>query len=110
MPERFFPRLSTSAEKSRIENGKPLTNTLVRLGQTRFSDAWGNDPYYTTTDANGQYKLGTGTVTFNVYTEDKMMRADAFSKPIYIGGQVLFSLPQDNAQVKMGMYDLQAGL
>jgi hypothetical protein len=86
--------------------GNPLTNTLVRLGQTRFSTAWGNQPYYTTTDANGQYKLGTGTCTVPVIKENNVIRTDAFSRPMYLGGQVLFSLPQDNIQVAMGLYDL----
>jgi hypothetical protein len=31
------------------QNGKPLTNTLVRLGQTRFDNGYGMSPYYATT-------------------------------------------------------------
>ncbi len=86
--------------------GKPLTNTLVRLGQTRFTDAYGNEPYYTTTDSNGQYHLGTGTCAVNTIIPGTNMRGDAFSQPRYVGGKVLFSVPQDNASVKMNIYDL----
>ncbi len=86
--------------------GKPLTNTLVRLGQTRFTDTYGNEPYFTTTDATGQYHLGTGTCAVNTIIPATLMRGDAFSRPMYIGGKVLFSLPQNDAFVKMTMYDL----
>jgi Beta-1,3-glucanase len=86
--------------------GKPLTNTLVRLGQTRFTDAYGNEPYYTTTDANGHYQLGSGNCNVGVIPRSTLLSGDAFLKPIYIGGKVLFSVPQDNAWVKMSMYDL----
>ncbi len=88
------------------QGGKPLTNTLVRLGQTRFTDAYGNEPYYTTTDANGHYQLGSGTCTVNVIPQSTLLSGDAFSKPMYVGGKVLFSVPQDNASVKMSLYDL----
>ena len=88
------------------QGGKPLTNTLVRLGQTRFTDAYGNEPYYTTTDANGHYQLGSGTCNVNVIPRSTLLSGDAFLKPIYIGGKVLFSVPQDNASVKMSLYDL----
>jgi Beta-1,3-glucanase len=86
--------------------GKPLTKTLVRLGQTRVTDAYGNEPYFTTTDQNGQYHLGTGTCTVNTLIPNSQMRGDAFSKPVYIGGKVLFSLPQSDALVRMSMYDV----
>jgi hypothetical protein len=86
--------------------GKPLTHTLVRLGQTRFDNGYGMSPYYAVTDSDGKYKLGTGNCTVPVYKEDKRIRADAFSKPAYIAGQVLFSIPRDNLQVTIDLYDL----
>jgi hypothetical protein len=86
--------------------GKPLTKTLVRLGQTRFTDTYGSEPYYTVTDANGNYKLGTGTCTVPVFNQASTIRTDVFSKPMYVGGQVLFSLPQDNLPVTIGLYNL----
>ncbi|HUI91033.1 MAG TPA: carboxypeptidase-like regulatory domain-containing protein, partial [Chitinivibrionales bacterium] len=87
--------------------GKPLTNTLVRLAVARFAAFGNNQPYYTTTDANGQYHLGTGTAC-NVSTivPSLVIRGDAFSKPEYVSGKVLFSVPQDKAWVKMSLYDL----
>ena len=88
------------------QGGKPLTNTLVRLGQTRFTDAYGNEPYYTTTDATGHYQLGSGNCSVGVIPRSTLLRGDAFSKPTYVGGKVLFSVPQDNASVKMSLYDL----
>jgi hypothetical protein len=88
------------------QSGKPLTNTLVRLGQTRFDNTYGMSPYFATTDNNGQYHLGTGTCVVNVITESKLARGDAFSRPLYIGGKVLFSVPQNDAAVKMSLYDL----
>ena len=78
----------------------------MRLGQTRFTDAYGNEPYYTTTDDNGHYHLGSGTCSVNVIPRSALLRGDAFSKPMYVGGKVLFSVPQDNALVKMSLYDL----
>ena len=86
--------------------GNPLTNTIVRLGQTTYDNGFGQNAYITKTDNTGYYHLGTGTCTVPVFKEDKAVRSGAFSMPCYIGGQVLFSLPQDNLQVTMGLYDL----
>jgi hypothetical protein len=87
-------------------SGTPLTNTLVRLGQTRADNGYGMAPYYTTTDATGYFHLGTGTCAVNVINAITTTRDDAFSRPDYRGGRVLFSLPQDNVQVRMSVYDL----
>jgi len=86
--------------------GKPLTKTLVRLGQTRFTDTYGDEPYYTITDANGNYHLGTGSCVVNVIQPSQQNRGDAFARPAYIAGRVLFSVPQDNARVTMRLYNL----
>jgi hypothetical protein len=86
--------------------GNPLTNTIVRLGQTTYDNGFGQNAYITKTDNTGYYHLGTGTCTTPVFKEDNVVRSGAFSMPCYIGGQVLFSLPQDNLQVTMGLYDL----
>jgi hypothetical protein len=88
------------------ENGNPLTNTLIRLCQTRYSMSYGPQPYYTTTDASGQYKLGTGNCVVNVIKESSMVQGKAFSQPIYLGGKVLFSVPQDRALVKISIHNL----
>ena len=34
------------------------------------------------------------------------MRAGAFAKPAYVGGKVLFSLPQSSGLVRMSLYDM----
>jgi hypothetical protein len=86
--------------------GNPLTNTIVRLGQTTYDNGFGQNAYITKTDNTGYYHLGTGICTVPVFKEDKVARSGAFSQPCYIGGQVLFSLRQDNLQVKIGLYDL----
>jgi hypothetical protein len=86
--------------------GNPLTNTIVRLGQTTYDNGFGQNAYITKTDNTGYYHLGIGTCTTPVFKEDKVVRSGAFSMPYYIGGQVLFSLPQDNLQVTIGLYDL----
>jgi hypothetical protein len=87
-------------------SGNPLKNTVVRLGQTTYDNGFGLAPYITKTDNTGYYHLGTGICVTPVFKEDKVARSGAFPKPCYLGGQVLFSLPQDNLQVKMGLYDL----
>jgi hypothetical protein len=88
------------------ENGKPLTNTLVRLGQTRYDNTFGMAPYYVTTNANGIYHLGTGTCSVGILPSAKTIKGNAFSQPMYVGGNVVFSLPQDNSSVRMSLYDL----
>jgi hypothetical protein len=76
-------------------NGKPLTNTLVRLGVGMN---------YTTTNASGYYALGAGVL--GSIQADKTDRGDAFSQPSCVAGKVLFSLPQSGMQVRMSMYDM----
>jgi hypothetical protein len=88
------------------QNGKPLTNTVVRLGQTTFDNGFGQSPYLVTTDKNGHYKLGNGTCIVNVIPKNTLNRGDAFSKPLYVGGKVLFSLPSSGAVVRMSLYDV----
>jgi hypothetical protein len=75
-------------------NGKPLTNTLVRMGVGML---------YTTTDSNGYYALGVGKV--NVI-QNKAAGGNAFVQPEFTGGKVLLSLPQSDARVRVSMYDL----
>jgi|GEM_PF-5202188 hypothetical protein len=62
-------------------NGKPLTNTLVRMGVGML---------YTTTDSNGFYSLG-GTV--NVIQPAGTQQGSAFSQPSLVAGKVLFACP-----------------
>ena len=47
-----------------------------------------------------------GIATLGVIPRSTLLSGDAFSKPMYVGGKVLFSVPQDNASVKMNLYDL----
>jgi hypothetical protein len=88
------------------QNGQPLTNTLVRLAQTTYDAGYWPSPYIVKTDNTGYYHLGSGTCAVNVINESKMARGDALSQPKYLGGRVLFSLPQDNGQVRMSVYEL----
>jgi hypothetical protein len=86
-------------------NGKPLANAVVRLGQTTHDNGYGQAPYIVSTDANGQYKLGTGDCIVNVITpKSRLAGGDAFSRPMYVGGKVLFSLPQATASVRMSIF------
>jgi hypothetical protein len=87
-------------------SGKPLTNTLVRLGQTRSDNGYGMSPYYTTTDSNGEYHLGSGTCTVSLLNDAGFAKGNALSRPMYVGGKVLFSLLQSDAVVKMSLHDL----
>jgi hypothetical protein len=75
-------------------NGKPLTNTLVRMGVGML---------YTTTDSNGFYSL-SGAVS--VLRPAGTQQGSAFSQPSLVAGKVLFSLPKNGMQVHMSMYDL----
>ncbi len=105
-----FPALSQTVNicgRVTDPSGKPLTHTLVRLGQTRFTDAYGNEPYYIVTDKNGLYHLGTGTCNVNTVVPAGSLRADAFANPQYVGGKVLFSLPEGSSPVKMSLYDIK---
>jgi hypothetical protein len=87
--------------------GNPLTHTVVRLGQATQDNGYGPMPYLVTTDANGQYQLGTGTCPpVNVLKESKAAHGGAYPKPVYAGGKVLFSVLPIKAWVKMSMYDL----
>jgi hypothetical protein len=88
-------------------NGNPLTHTVVRLGQATYDNGYGQVPYLVTTDASGNYQLGTGACPpVNVIKEDRATRGDVYSKPVYAGGKVLFSVLPVKAWVKMSMYDL----
>jgi hypothetical protein len=91
-----FSQTQTVAITGRVTdpNGKPLTNTLVRMGVGLL---------YTTTDSNGYYSLG-GTV--NVTKPAATQQGTAFSQPSLVAGRVLFSLPKNGMQVHMSMYDL----
>jgi hypothetical protein len=91
-------------------SGKPLTNTMVRLCVTRYTDDQGNNPYYTTTDSTGYYHLGSGVCQTNIIQESSMPRGNEFSHPILMGKELLFSVPQENARVKIGLYDIAGRL
>ena len=86
--------------------GNPLKNTLVRLSQTTIDKGFGPFVYMTKTDSSGYYHLGTGNCTVPVnYKETKLPRAIAFLRPDKVGGQILFSIPQDNLKVTIGLYN-----
>ena len=88
-------------------NGQPLTNGLVRLGQATYDSGFGPSPYIIKTDNSGHYRLGPGTCPpVKTIIPSAQMRGDAFSKPMYVDGKVLFSLPQSEALVRMSVYDL----
>jgi len=101
-----FPQAVNICGRVTDQSGKPLINTIIRLGQTRFDNGYGMSPYFTTTDINGQYHLGTGTCVANIQSDAKPARINAFSQPVYFAGKVLFGLPQSNSSVKMSLYDL----
>src|SRR5271157_5761981 len=88
------------------QSGKPLTHTVVRLGQTTYDNGYGQAPYLVTTDKNGHYQLGTGTCNVNVIPKTPFTQGDAFSQPIYVGGRVLFSIPAGDATVRMSIYNV----
>jgi hypothetical protein len=75
-------------------NGKPLTNTLVRMGVGML---------YTTTDSNGFYALGSGIIATK---QGLTAKGDAFPQASLAAGRLLFSLPQSDAQVRISMYGL----
>lgn len=76
-------------------NGKPLTNTLVRMGVGML---------YASTNANGYYALGAGVV--GAIETDKAGRGDAFPQPSLVAGKVLFSLPESGMPVRMSLFDM----
>ena len=88
--------------------GKPLADVVVRLGQATYDNGYyAQAPYLVSTDANGHYHLGTGTCNVNtVVPKSTPVTGDAFSRPQYVGGKVLFSLPQATASVRMCIYTL----
>jgi hypothetical protein len=94
----------------RDQGGKPLTNTLVRLSVTKPNDSLGNEPYYTTTDSTGYYHLGSGTCQTNVIQESSRPLGDVFSHPILVGSELVFSVHQDNAWVRISMFDMTGRL
>ncbi|HUI91753.1 MAG TPA: beta-1,3-glucanase family protein [Chitinivibrionales bacterium] len=89
------------------QNGQPLTNTVVRLGQTTYDNGyWAQAPYLAKTDGAGHYQLGTGVCPPVNVISGAAMRGETFSRPMYVGGKVLFSLPAGDAMVRMSIYDL----
>jgi Beta-1,3-glucanase len=87
--------------------GKPLVNAVVRLGQATYDNGYyAQAPYLVSTDADGHYQLGTGTCNVNVIPRSTLAGGDAFSRPQYVGGKVLFSVPQTTASVRMSIYTL----
>jgi hypothetical protein len=87
--------------------GNPIADAIIRLGQTTYNNGFGQAPYLVTTDANGHYQLGSGTCNVNtIIPKSTLASVDAFSRPIYVGGKVLFSLPAGDAFVRMSIYDL----
>ena len=87
--------------------GNPLTHTVLRLGQATQDYGFGPMPYLVTTDANGKYQLGSGVcVPADVMRGPNAARGAAYSKPVFLGGKVLFSVLPDKALVKMSLYDL----
>ena len=81
-------------------SGNPLTHTVVRLGQATHDIGYGQMPYLVTTDASGNYQLGSGAcIPANVIKESRAVGGDAYSKPVYAGGKVLFSVLQVKAWV-----------
>jgi|SRR5271157_1003818 hypothetical protein len=94
----------------RDQGGNPLTNTLVRLSVTKLVDGVGTDPYYTTTDSTGYYHLGSGTCQTNVIQESSRPLGNVFSHPILVGRELAFSVPQDNARVRISLFDMTGRL
>jgi hypothetical protein len=92
------------------ENGKPLTNTIVRLGYTTHDNGyWARAPYLVKTDKNGHYQLGTGTCNNTDVTEillNKGPQGIIYPHPMYKAGKVVFSLPAGDAVVRISMYDV----
>jgi hypothetical protein len=75
--------------------GKGVPHTVVRMGMAAL---------FAETDANGNYVLG-GAVA-NAPLPNHSIKGNAFKEPVFVAGKVLFSLPHDNLQVSMGIYDL----
>lgn len=92
------------------QSGNPLTNTLVRLSVTKPNDSLGNEPYYTTTDSTGYYHIGSGTCQTNVIQESSRPLGNVFSHPILVGRELVFSVPQGNAWVRISMFDVAGHL
>ena len=93
------------------QGGQPLTHTVIRLSTTTYDNGyWATAPYMAVTDASGHYHIGTGTCIVNTVVPGTPMRGEAFSQPMYVGGKVLFSLPQSNAPVRMSIFDLSGRL
>jgi hypothetical protein len=101
------------------QNGKPLTHTVVRLGQTTFDNGYGKSPYMATTDVYGHYQLGSacecvavgpGCIPEDVIPKSTLTRGGAFSQPLNVGGKVLLNVPARDAMVRMSLYDLSGRL
>jgi|WetSurMetagenome_2_1015567.scaffolds.fasta_scaffold00368_16 hypothetical protein len=87
------------------ENGNPLGRTVIRLSQATYANGYGQAPYIVETDAAGRYKIGNGDCATNIAAPKTVpLNGDAFSRPLYVGGKVLFSLPQATAAVRMSIY------
>jgi hypothetical protein len=105
----IFPQAATVNMCGTVTDagGKPLADVVVRLGQATYNNGYGQAPYLVSTDATGHYQLGTGTCNVNtVIPKSTLASGDAFSRPLYVGGKVLFSLPQATASVRMSIYTL----
>ncbi|HMD68740.1 MAG TPA: beta-1,3-glucanase family protein [Chitinivibrionales bacterium] len=92
------------------EGGTPLTHTVVRLSQTTYNNGFCQAPYMVTTDAYGHYVLGAYCGCGNVNPKNPVARTAACLRPLCIGGKVIFSVPSDDALVRMSMYDLSGKL
>jgi hypothetical protein len=94
------------------QNGNPLTHTIVRLGQTTYDNGyWKATPYLATSDANGNYQLGSGTCPPpSAIKNISCTKENVFSQPTYVAGKVYFSLPASETQVKMNLYDMSGRL
>jgi hypothetical protein len=94
------------------QDGKPLTHTVVRLGQTTYDNGyWKATPYLAVTDASGNYQLGSGTCPPpSAIKNISLTQENTFPTPTYVAGKVYFSLPVSEALVKMNLYDMSGRL
>jgi Beta-1,3-glucanase len=75
-------------------NGVGLPGAIVRLATLALE---------TETDTNGNYALGSATLNVRSLLTAK---TGAYSKPILSSGKVLFTVGDDNARVRVSVYDL----
>lgn len=74
--------------------GNGIPRTIIRMGVAAL---------FAETDSNGNYSLG-GNVAI-IAPPNAQSKGEAFKEPVFVAGKVLFSLPQDNMAVIMGLYD-----